>query len=291
MTDWLLANPQAGGDERNEGFWREHLAKVGLDGVRGCDLDRLDWVREVMPGDRILVAGGDGSVNRAAGLCLETGATLAVLPSGTANDFFRNLGIDNDPEAICQALVEYSPHPVDVAALDGGLCLNVVHIGLGTMPARDASANGDAKKRLGQLSYLFSLARRVFSRRGFRATITTDTATVAGRWLSIAIANGGYFGGGSKVPGASLTNGELVVIAVRPASVLTLMSAFITTRFLGRTPKDEKTVVKLTWPHCRVTTRHVKTVTVDGDVAGKTPVAVTCRPGSLKVIGAFGENA
>jgi diacylglycerol kinase family enzyme len=291
MTDWLLANPHAGGNQRNEGFWREHLARVGLGDARGCDLDRLDWVREVRPGDRVLVAGGDGSVNRAAALCLQTGATLAVLPSGTANDFFRNLGFDNDPDAICRGLVEYTPRPVDVAVLDGGLCLNVIHVGLGTLPARDANANGDAKKRLGQFSYLLSLTRRVFSGQGFQARITTDTATVTGRWLSIAIANGGYFGGGSEVPGASLSNGELVIIAVRPASVPTLVSAFIMTRLLGRPPKDDKTVVKLTSSRCRVTTRHAKTVTVDGDPAGQTPVDVTCRPGALKVIGAFAESA
>ncbi|MFC4258216.1 diacylglycerol/lipid kinase family protein [Marinobacter lacisalsi] len=291
MTDWLLVNPRAGDGERNEAFWREHLARVGLEGARGCDLDNQDWVRDLASGDRILAAGGDGSINRAAALCLETGASLAVLPSGTANDFFRNLGIDDDPDAICQALVDYSAHPVDVAEgeFEGGLCLNVIHVGLGTMPARDANANGDAKKRLGKVSYLLSFARRIFTRRGFQATISTDSAAVSGRWLSIAIANGGYFGGGTVVPGASMTSGELKVIAVRPASVLTLMGAFITTRILGRTPKDNKTVVELASPRCHVTTRHIKTVTVDGDVAGKTPLDVTCRPGSLKVIGAFGE--
>lgn len=292
MTDWLLANPKAGDGERNESFWREHLARAGLEGARSCDLDDQDWVREVSPQDRILAAGGDGSVNRAAALCLETGASLAVLPSGTANDFFRNLGIDNDPEAICRALVDYDAHPVDVAdgEFEGGLCLNVIHVGLGTMPARDANANGDSKKLLGQFSYLLSLVRRVFSRRGFRARIATDTASVAGRWLSIAIANGGYFGGGSEVPGASITSGKLKVIAVRPASVMTLMGAFLMTRLLGRTPKDNKTVVELDCTHCRLATRHTKTVTVDGDVAGQTPIEVTCRPGALKVIGAFGEN-
>lgn len=292
MTDWLLANPKAGDGERNEAFWRDHLATAGLEDARGCDLNNQDWVREVSPEDRILAAGGDGSVNRAAALCLETGASLAVLPSGTANDFFRNLGIENEPDAICRALLDHRAHPVDVAVgeFEGGLCLNVIHVGLGTMPARDANASGDSKKRLGQFSYLASLVRRVFSRRGFQATIATDTATVAGRWLSIAIANGAYFGGGSEVPGASIQNGNLTVIAVRPASVLTLMGAFVMTRLLGRAPKDNKTVVELTSLHCRVTTRHAKTITVDGDVAGQTPLEVTCRPGALKVVGAFAEG-
>ena len=261
------------------------MAEVGLEDARSCDLDNLDWVDEVKPGDRILAAGGDGSVNRAADLCLRTDAHLAVLPSGTANDFFRNLGIENSPEAICQALVDLQAKPVDVAEYDGGLCLNVIHIGLGTMPARDTSRNGDGKKWLGQFSYLASLLGRLFSRRGFRATITTERATVTGRWLTIAIANGAYFGGGSEVPGATLTNGELMVVAVRPASIRNLMGAFILTRILGHAPKDNKTVVTLDCPWCKVASRHRKTITVDGDVAGHTPLDVRSRPGTLKVIG------
>lgn len=284
MTDWLLANPHAGAGDRGADFWWGYLEQAGVAPDRTCDLDNLDWVREVRSGDRILAAGGDGSVNRATGICLDTGASLAVLPSGTANDFFRNLGIDPDPEAICRALVDYGPQPVDVSHHDHGLCLNVAHIGLGTLPARDANSNGDAKKFLGQFSYLASLFRRLFTRRGFRATVATDTATVAGRWLSIAIANGAWFGGGTEVPGAALDNGRLVVIAVRPASLVSLAGAFITTRLLGRMPKDTKTVVQMSCPWCRVTSRRSKTVTVDGDVVGHTPLEMTCRPGELQVI-------
>ena len=291
MTDWLMANPKAGDGERNADFWREQLAAVGLDGARQCDLDDQGWVREVQPDDRILAAGGDGSVNRAAELCLDTGATLAVLPSGTANDFFRNLGIENDPETLCRALVDYPARPVDVGVYGDGLCLNVVHVGLGTMPAREANASGDTKKRLGQFSYAFSLLKRLFSRRGFQATLVTDSATISGRWLSIAIANGFFFGGGSEIPGASLTNGQLVVIAVRPASALTLMGAFVMTRLLGRAPKENKTVVELTCTRARVTSRRDKTVTVDGDVAGHTPFEITCRPGHLKVVMAPDERS
>ena len=284
MTDWLMANPKAGDGERNERFWRDHLEQAGVAGARRCDLEDTSWVQKVRPEDRILAAGGDGSVNAAAAICLKTGATLAVLPSGTANDFFRNLGIDNDPQAICQALRQEASRAVDVGEYQDGLCLNVAHVGLGAMPARDANANGSSKKRLGQFSYLLSLVRRLFSRRGFRATISTDSASVGGRWLSVAIANGAYFGGGTEVPDASITNGRLVVIAVRPASVGALTGAFIRTRLLRRPPGETKTVVELSCQWCEVTPHHRKTVTVDGDVAGETPFRLDCRPGKLKVV-------
>lgn len=286
MTDWLLANPKAGDGERDAGFWQTHLVQAGVTETRLCDLDDQGWVENLGPEDRILAAGGDGSVNRAASLCLQTGAALAVLPSGTANDFFRNLGIEDDPESICRAVADGVTHRVDLAEYDRGIYLNVAHIGLGTMPSRDANANGGSKKWLGRFSYGLSLFRRVLTKRGFRATVHTDQAMLSGRWLSLAVANGGYFGGGNEVPGANIASGELVIIAIRPASLPGLASAFILTRILGRTPKENKTVMEVRSPWCRITTGYTKTVTVDGDVASQTPFNATCGAGKLRVIAA-----
>ena len=292
MTDWLLANPHAGDGERNGDFWKSHLAEVGITDLRVCDLEDQGWVDALAPGDRLLAAGGDGSVNAAAKICLDAGATLAVLPSGTANDFFRNLGIENTPEAICEAVAENQAEWVDIAEYDDGIFLNVAHVGLGTMPARDANADASSKKLFGQVSYALSLVRRIFSRRGFRAVIRTDQATLAGRWLSIAVANGAYFGGGSEVPNAGITNGALVIVAIRPASIPGLLTAFVLTRLLGRPPRDNRTVVEVQSPRCRISTRQPKTVTVDGDVAGQTPFNASCHPGKLRVItGEFNNSS
>ncbi len=292
MTDWLLANPDAGGGERNGDFWSACLSEAGISDLRTCDLKNLEWTRSVSSEDRLLAAGGDGSINAAAKICLQTGATLAVLPSGTANDFFRNLGIENDPESICLAVGEGQVQWADIAEYQveqqaenhSGVFLNVAHVGLGTMPARDANAGGGVKKRFGRMTYSLSLLRRIATRQGFRAVIQTDRAMLSGRWLSIAVANGRYFGGGSEIPGAGIDTGGLVILAIRPASILSLISAFVHTRLLGRPPRDNRTVVEILSPWCRITTRHPKTVTVDGDIAGKTPFRATCQPGKLQVI-------
>ncbi len=282
MTDWLLANPNAGSGERNAEFWQSRLADAGLDDVRLCDLDEQGWVGKVRAGDRILAAGGDGSVNRAASLCLKTGATLAVLPSGTANDFFRNLGLPEDPAELCEAVAEGRTRDLDIADFSNGIFLNVAHVGLGTLASRDSE--GGVKKLFGRFSYGLSLIRRLYSQRGFRGTVYAEQAAISGRWLTIAIANGTFFGGGNEIPGASLNNGKLVIIAVRPDSVPSLFWAYLTARLRGSTSKGNKTVVELVSPWCRVDTRRPRTVTVDGEVAGKTPLNVLCQARGLRVV-------
>ena len=51
-------------------------------------LDALDEVRDYAP-ERIAVAGGDGSIGTVAALAGELDVPLAVIPTGTANDFAR----------------------------------------------------------------------------------------------------------------------------------------------------------------------------------------------------------
>jgi len=100
MRHWLIANTQAGNGSRGEGFWKPHLERAGITSLQVCDLAEEDWETALEAGDIVLVAGGDGTVNRVARACLEHDAILGVLPSGTANDFARNLGLPEDPDAL-----------------------------------------------------------------------------------------------------------------------------------------------------------------------------------------------
>ena len=66
------------------------------------------------------VMGGDGSINCAAGIALEAGVPLAVIPGGTLNHFAGELGVES-VEDVARALTEGSAVRVTVgsAAADG----------------------------------------------------------------------------------------------------------------------------------------------------------------------------
>ncbi|MFP3441428.1 diacylglycerol kinase family protein, partial [Pantoea sp. SIMBA_133] len=85
------------------------------------DFEESDWSTRIDDRDTLIVAGGDGSVSRAAAVCLEKGATLAVLPSGTANDFARNLGLPHQPGALCKSIASGRTQMVDVADYGDGM--------------------------------------------------------------------------------------------------------------------------------------------------------------------------
>jgi len=80
---------------------------------------------------RILgVAGGDGTVNCAAGVAMEHGLPLAVFPAGTLNHFAGDLGVD-DADEVMRSIAEGSAVQVRVATAGPGLhFLNTFSIGL-----------------------------------------------------------------------------------------------------------------------------------------------------------------
>ncbi|WP_100638500.1 YegS/Rv2252/BmrU family lipid kinase [Marinobacter salexigens] len=283
MTYWLVANPNAGSGQRGREFWLVKLAKADITDPECCDLQDQSWTANVKPGDTIMVAGGDGSVNAAARICLEHKATLAVLPSGTANDFARNLALPEDPAAVCELVRQGTTQKVDVAEFGDGIFLNVAHIGLGALAAQESQ--GVAKKLLGRFSYGVELLKQVSAKRGFRAEISCDKAIVRGRWLSIAVSSGAYFGGGNEIPQATADDGVLDIIAVKPRPVMQLLLTFLLVRFSGKSPKRTSTVVHMKGRCCDIITSKEKTVTVDGDEAGKTPFNAVCRKHCLRVIG------
>jgi diacylglycerol kinase family enzyme len=64
-----------------------------------------------------------------------------------------------------------------------------------------------------------------------------------------------------------------------------LLLAFLMVRINRKTPRRTSTVIQVKGTWCQVRTSRPKTVTVDGDVAGKTPFKATCKPGAIRVIG------
>lgn len=285
MRHWLIANTKAGGGDRGADFWVPRLERAGITSLRVRDLGGEDWDKDLEAGDILLVAGGDGSVNRAAQACLERGATLGILPSGTANDFARNLNLPEDPDALCRLIARGRVERVDVGWLDDQLFLNVVHIGLGTLPTTQASTR--LKRWLGRFSYAAMLPqlRRLGLMRGFRASIETDDEHIEERWLSLAIASGAFFGGGSRVPGASPRNGQLTLVAVRPRPWWQLLRAFLSTRLSGKTPADDDSVWQVNTTACRVQMTSERRVTADGEQLDKADeLQARIDEGALRVI-------
>jgi diacylglycerol kinase family enzyme/membrane-associated phospholipid phosphatase len=74
------------------------------------------------------VAGGDGTIGTAAEVALASGVPLFVIPSGTANHFARDLGLE-DLDAACEALAGGEAVEVPIGRVAGRPFVNTASLG------------------------------------------------------------------------------------------------------------------------------------------------------------------
>lgn len=183
----------------------------------GCEADELERLTAGRP-DRLAVAGGDGTIGTAAEAAGRRGVPLAVIPTGTANDFARAHGLPDDAVAAARlAATGRGLRALELGRLgDGRPFVNVASAGLASVAARRAQP---LKPRLGPLAYAVGAVHAALTERPLRCTVRVDGATVFdGRCWQAIVAVSGAFGGGSGVEEADPHDGELDVVVLPAGS-------------------------------------------------------------------------
>jgi diacylglycerol kinase (ATP) len=183
--------------------------------VHGFGLDEYDEAVAIGP-DRIVAAGGDGSLGPAAATAARAAVPLAVVPAGTANDFARALEIPLDLAEACRLAVEGA----ETRALELGWMgerpfVNVVSAGLS--PVAAAKAHG-LKRVLGSLAYTVGAVAAGIGAKPVRCRVTCDGGQLFhGRAWQVSVAVTGAFGGGGALD-SNPHDGELDVVVIEAAS-------------------------------------------------------------------------
>jgi YegS/Rv2252/BmrU family lipid kinase len=157
-------------------------------------------------GEAVIVAGGDGSLNAVAPALLKTGLPLGILPTGTANDLARTLGIPAAIEGAADVIAAGHQRQIDLGEVNGHYFFNVASIGLSADLAQ--SLDGTTKRRFGRLGYAFAALRVLAKARPFRALIVGSEGMVRVKTLQIAIGNGRYYGGGNAIADSATIDDE-----------------------------------------------------------------------------------
>ena len=211
----LIANAASGGGLDTESLadrMRRHGAEVGS---WSCEPDELERAAAWGP-ERIAVAGGDGTIGATAELAGRLGVPLAVIPTGTANDFARACNLPTKLEEACElAATGDAVRPMELGRLaDGRPFVNVASAGLASAAARCAQP---FKPFLGPLAYPVGALRAAVTERPLRCTVCTGGEEVfdGDAWQAI-VAVTGAFGGGSDIGAADPEDGVLDA-AILPA--------------------------------------------------------------------------
>jgi diacylglycerol kinase family enzyme len=226
----LIANPRSGTAPDPDDL-RARLAADGAEvsyvpieqvaNKDGGDLadGALDALRDGGAPDRIVVAGGDGSVGPAALCAAKLGVPLAVVAVGTANDFARAKDLPLDLDAACELARAPQGGRIGLAPAELGMAgdrpfVNAAAAGLSVAAAHAAKPH---KSRLGPLAYAVGALRAAVTATPLQCTVVCDGERRASeRAWQVVVAVTGAFGGGSEIGGTRVGDGQLDV-AVVPA--------------------------------------------------------------------------
>jgi diacylglycerol kinase (ATP) len=184
--------------------------------VRSFPFSRVGEVASAHP-DRIAVAGGDGSIGPGAAAAGRAGVPLAVVPTGTANDFARALELPLELEAACRLAVEgRHTRALDLAWMEGRPFVNAASAGLSPVAALRARG---WKRALGPLAYALGALQAGLTARPVECRVSCDGDELfAGRAWQVTVSNTGAFGAGAEVEAADPTDGLLDATAIEARS-------------------------------------------------------------------------
>jgi diacylglycerol kinase (ATP) len=208
----LLANPESGRGRAPEA--ERLLREQGAEVRRFAIDDReaaLDWGPE-----RIAVAGGDGSIGCSAECAARAEVPLAVIPTGTANDFARALDLPFDLGAACRLAAAGSRvRSLELAWLGEHAFVNAASLGLSPAAARRAHG---IKRLLGPLAYSVGALHAGLTADPVACRVSCDGELLFdGSAWQVTVASTGAFGGGSRVA-ADPRDGELDAVVIEARS-------------------------------------------------------------------------
>lgn len=171
------------------------------------ELDDIDLTQV----ERLLVAAGDGGVGPCAALAHQAGIPLALVPSGTANDFAGFLGVPEDRDAAIRLAVDPDARTrsVDLCRAGETPFLNAAACGMSVAAAEHATP---LKATLGATAYAIGAVQASLSEEACTYTVLVDEETVFdGPAWQVIVSGTGAFGAGSLIEPAEPDDGRLDV--------------------------------------------------------------------------------
>lgn len=147
----------------------------------------------------IIVAGGDGSVNKVVNSMMKNNIDLplGVIPAGTANDFAKHLGIPFNISESIEMLSEMNVRAIDVGKVNDQYFVNVCCGGFFTNISQNIDI--ELKNTLGKLAYYIKGVQQLPKFKRIRFKIDTGKEVIDDYFYLFLLLNGSSAGGFNKL--------------------------------------------------------------------------------------------
>jgi len=280
----LVVNPIAGIQDKTElienlkeksksrGFALEVYKTDGKN-----DSQAIETLLKKFQPDRVLVAGGDGTINQVAEALRGHEVILGLLPLGSANGLATSLGLPTDINEAIETALGSQTSSLDGLLLNGHLGLHLSDLGLNARLIK----NYQKSEVRGKWGYAKEILSTLTEHELFRVRITTDTETYETQATVVIIGNATMYGTGVVVnPHGDMSDGKFEIITATHFDLFELAKLLA-----GSTELDPEVVKISSTTRAKIECLDKKTLfQVDGEFLGAVDLVIAqVLPGMLTV--------
>lgn len=234
--------------------------------------------------DHVLIAGGDGSVNRLVNFMMKNNIDLpvAILPAGTANDFASMLGMPNDLLRATKSIITGKEKRYDLGKANEKYFVNIFSCGLFTEISHRTPTK--LKNTIGKLAYYLGSIGELPSFKKFKISIKSSEMSYEGEGVLLMIFNGRTAGNLPLAKLSDASDGVLDVFLLKGSNITNAIKTvfhFLVQQKAGNYPDD---VIYFQTNKLDLNIQPDVVSDVDGEQAGAFPMQITCVPRSLRII-------
>lgn len=263
----FIINPGSGSGEIN---FREVIASYFADKPHHfelyelkvtCSIEEIKTVIKASKADRVIAAGGDGTLKLVAECLMGIDIPIGIIPTGSANGMARELGI---PKVIPQALdlaLNGQPKKIHAIVVNDELCIHLADIGFNAYIVKKF----DSLPERGMLAYAKAAWRALWSHHKMQVEFKINGQLIQAQAAMVVIANATMYGTGVKInPDGQLDDELFEVILVKEYSVMEILKIRFT-----NLPFNPKNIESFQTGNLYIRAKHKAHFQVDGEYRGK----------------------
>lgn len=264
----FIINPASGSkntdwNELIETYLKDKQVKAELRPLaKDCTVQQLkDTIAQIQP-DKVIAAGGDGTIKLVAEALMGTSLPMGILPAGSANGMAKEFGIPDDPLKALDVVMTGQTAKIHLVKVNDEICVHLSDIGFNAFMVKKF----EEENIRGMWGYIRASWKVLWRHGKMNVQIKCDNDYINRNASMVVIANGTKYGNGVVInPMGSLFDQLFEVVIIKQISLIEIFKM----RFFSNQLDVTKTELLQT-THLVLASKRNLHFQVDGEYLGKT---------------------
>ena len=286
----LIYNPVSGGGkilkelDKIFAIYQEHGYIVDIFRVSN-NCNKKEILENIDEYDHFLISGGDGTINSFVNILKKNNADIpiAILPTGTANDFANVMGMSKNIEKTCRKILESEVKEIDLGRINDQYFINIASIGVFSTISQTTDRN--MIKTMGKLAYVLNGIKEMRKIKRMKIILESEEYSAMTDMVSLLVFNGKSAGNFELAYNAKLDDGYFDVLLLKPDFIVDVpeISAALATK--THLEKKIHSVKYFKTKFMKIVGVENYSTDIDGEIGPELPIEIECIHKGLKVLG------